>query len=156
MNKSDRLIAMSIVLLGALLGTTVLAQETSTLAMNPAIGGYSPVSYFTENKAELGSYDFAVEHDGRVFFLTSQAQVEIFRKNPDKYRPRHDVCAYSLAFGRIRPLDPTNFKIITGSLLLFHHSDDLDGLQEWNSSKIIEEELLRRADFHVIEINFDP
>ena len=155
MTKSDRLIAMSIVLLGTLFGTTVLAQDTSTLAMSPAIGGYSPVSYFTESKAELGSYDFSVEHNGRVYLLTSQEQVEIFRENPDKYRPRHETCMYSLAFGRIRPLDPTNFKIVGESLLLFHFSNEEDALRVWNASKLGEQELLRRADSNVFLINFD-
>lgn len=139
---------------GALFGTTVLAQDTSTPTVSPAIGGYSPVSYFTKNKAELGSPEFSVEHNGRVYFLTSQEQVEIFAKNPDKYRPRHRACTYSLAFGMVLPLDPTNFKIVGDSLLLFHLSDEKDALLEWNSSELDEEELIRRADANLFLITF--
>ena len=142
------------VLLAALLGTTVLAQDTVAPGVKPAIGGYSPVSYFTQNKAEPGSPEFSVEHDGRVYFLTSQEEVEIFAKNPDKYRPRYRSCPYSLAFGMVLPLDPTNFKIIGDSLLLFHLSEDKDGLQDWNASKISEEELIRRADANLFLITF--
>ena len=141
-------------LLAALFGTTVAAQDTGTAAVEPAIGGYSPVSYFTENKAELGSPEFSVEHEGRVYFLTSQEQVEIFATNPKKYRPRYDLCPYSLALGMVLPLDPTNFKIIGDNLLLFHLSDEKDALQEWEASKISEEELIRRADANLIRIKF--
>ena len=59
---------------------------------------------------------------------------------------RSRSCPYSLAFGKILPLDPTNFKIVGDNLLLFHLSDDENGLQLWNDSKISEDELMRRAD----------
>ncbi len=146
MKRFDRFIVLSAVLLGALFSSSVLAQNAGTHGATPAIGGYSPVSYFTKNIAELGSPEFAVEHDGTVYYLASQEQVEIFAKNPNKYRPRHRSCPYSLAFGKILPLDPTNFKIVGDNLLLFHLSDDENGLQLWNDSKIGEDELMRRAD----------
>ncbi len=87
MKRFDRFIVLSAVLLGALFSSFVLAQNAGTPGAIPAIGGYSPVYYFTKNKAELGSPSFAVEHDGTVYYLASQEQVEIFEKNPDKYRP---------------------------------------------------------------------
>ena len=154
MKRFDRFIVLSAVLLGALFSSSVLAQNAGTLGAAPAIGGYSPVSYFTKNKAELGSPEFAVEHDGTVYYLASQEQVEIFEKNPNKYRPRHQSCSYSLAFGKILPLDPTNFKIVGDNLLLFHLSDDENGLQLWNDSKISEDELMRRAEGHWIRLRF--
>jgi len=146
LKRFDRFIILSAALLGALFSSSVLAQNAAAPGATPAIGGHSPVSYFTKNKAELGSPEFAVEHDGTVYYLMSQEQVEIFEKNPDKYRPRHRSCSYSLALGKILPLDPTNFKIIGDNLLLFHLSDDENGLQLWNDSKISEDELMRRAD----------
>ncbi|MEM1439275.1 MAG: YHS domain-containing (seleno)protein [Pseudomonadota bacterium] len=120
----------------------------------PAIEGYSPVSYFTEYKAERGSPEFAVEHDGSVYYLTSEAQVDLFNANPDKYRPRHKTCPYSLALGMVLPLDPTNFKVIDGYLLLFHRSDEKDALLEWNESELSVEELLRRADANLFLVKF--
>lgn len=112
----------------------------------PAIDGYSPVSYFTKNKAEKGSAEYSVEHKGKLYYLTSAKQVTLFNENPDKYRPRHDVCSYSLAHGGVTPLDPTNYKIVAGTLLMFHKSDEGDGLQQWEQSDLTEEELLKRAD----------
>lgn len=118
------------------------------------IGGYSPVSYFTQNKAELGSADFAVAHDGRVYYLTSQAQVELFQANPDRYRPRYDVCPFSLTTGKRRALDPTNFKVIGDTLLLFHKSPGVDGLAGWNESGLTDQELLDRADNQFVLLRF--
>ena len=133
---------------------TASAQNPSSTS--PAIGGYSPVSYFTENRAERGSAEFAVEHNGSVYFLTSQAQVALFLEAPDKYRPLHKSCPYSLALGMVTPLDPTNFKIVGGSLLLFHKSEEKDALFEWNNDELGEEELLRRANANatLFEVNF--
>ncbi len=118
------------------------------------IGGYSPVSYFTENKAELGSADFAVAHDGRVYYLTSQAQVELFEANPERYRPRYDVCPFSLTTGKRRALDPTNFKVIGDTLLLFHKSPGVDGLAGWNASGLTDQQLLDRADKQFVLLRF--
>ena len=154
MKRFDRFIVLSAALLVALFSSSVLAQNAAGPGATPAIGGYSPVSYFTKNKAELGSPEFAVEHDGTVYYLVSQEQVEIFEKNPNKYRPRHQSCSYSLAFGKILPLDPTNFKIFGDTLLLFHLSDDENGLQLWNDSEISEDELMRRADSNLFRLRF--
>ncbi len=136
----------------------VLASATvgnaETLTGRAAIGGYSPVSYFTENKAEPGDPKFAVTHDGATYFLTSAAQVALFEADPDRYRPRHKSCTYSLAFGMVLPLDPTNFKIIDDTLLLFHRSEEKDALLEWNTSDVDEAELLRRADANLFRLKF--
>lgn len=136
----------------SLFATTVSLADTST--GKPAIGGYSPVSYFTVNRAEIGKPEFKVEHNGQIYFLASAEQVELFSKNPELYRPRHQSCPYSLALGMVLPLDPTNFKIVGDSLLLFHRSEEKDALLEWNASDLSEAELLRRADANVFLIKF--
>lgn len=130
--------------------TPLHAQES----VEPAIAGYSPVSYFTKGAAEKGSPEYAVEHEGEVYFLTSREQMALFAENPEKYRPRHKACPYSLAYGMVLPLDPTNFKIVGDNLLLFHRSEEKDALLEWNESELSEDELLRRADANVFLITF--
>lgn len=112
----------------------------------PEIGGYSPVSYFTEQRAEVGNPEFAVSHQGRVYYLTSQQQVEVFKANPDRYRPRYNLCPFSLVSGRKMAIDPTRFKVIGDSLLLFHRSERMDGLAAWEGSSLTDQELLERAD----------
>ena len=140
------LIALSAVFLGMFFGSPALSQTEAAIPQQPAISGYSPVSYFTENKAELGNMKFAVEHDGSAYYLTSQEQIDLFEESPDMYRPRYKSCPYSLALGKVLPLDPADFKIVGNNLLLFHLSENEDSLKLWNESTISEEELMRRAD----------
>lgn len=100
-----------------------------------AIGGYSPVSYFEKGRAELGSPDHAVEHEGKVYHLASAAQAHAFRENPDKYLPAHGgVCAYGVSIGKTFPVDPTNFKIVDGRLLLFLKNDEVDARELWEKA----------------------
>ena len=154
MKHLDRIVMLSVVLLGMLFSNSALPQTSTTAAAEPAISGYSPVSYFTQDKAELGSPEFAVEHDGSVYYLTSTEQVELFGENPEMYRPRYKSCPYSLALGKVLPLDPTNFKIVGDNLLLFHLSESVDTLKLWNESTISEDELLRRADANLFSKKF--
>lgn len=105
---------------------------TTTTQNEIAIGGYSPVSYFENGKAEIGSPDHAVTHDGKVYHLTSDEQAKRFRANPDKYLPEHDgSCAYGASVGETFPVDPTNFKIVDGRLLLFLKNDEVDARELW-------------------------
>lgn len=141
-------------LMTALMPVSAYAQNTHFDIEQPAIGGYSPVSYFTKNIAERGSAEFAVEHKGSTYYLASAEQVELFTENPAKYRPRYTVCPYSLTLGGAVPLDPTNFKIVGGSLLLFHKTEESDGLQLWNNSPEDEQTLIELADKEYILLRF--
>ncbi len=120
----------------------------------PEIGGYSPVSYFTEQRAELGKAEFAVSHQGRVYYLTSAEQVEVFNTNPDRYQPRYNRCSYSLISGKKMALDPTSFKVVGDTLLLFHQSEGVDGLAAWNNSGLTDSELMSRADKQFVLVRF--
>ncbi len=105
---------------------------TTTTQTEIAIGGYSPVSYFENGRAEVGSPDHAVPHDGKVFHLTSDEQAKTFRANPDKYLPEHGgACAYGASKGETFPVDPTNFKIVDDRLLLFLKNDEVDARELW-------------------------
>jgi len=123
-----------------------LATQVKAEELPVAISGYSVVSYFTEGQAELGSDSFTAVHEGKRYLFTSAEQQAVFESNPEQYRPRYDLCPYSLALGHTLPLDPTNFQIIGGYLLLFHQSDEVDGLAEFKASGLSDEELIRRAD----------
>lgn len=118
------------------------------------IGGYSPVSYFTEQRAELGKREFAVSHQGKVYYLTSAAQVAIFEANPDQYQPRFNLCSYSLISGKKMAIDPTRFKVVGNTLLLFHQSPGVDGLAAWNNSSLSDNQLLDRAEKQFVLLRF--
>ena len=100
-----------------------------------AIEGYSPVSYFTKNKAEKGNPKFAVTHKEKTYHLTSAEQVKVFQADPDKYTPKFgQYCAYSLTLGRRMSIDPTSFKVLGDDLLLYHKSEEADGRAAWEKS----------------------
>ncbi len=112
-----------------------------------AIAGYSPVSYFTKGYAEKGSPDFAVEHDGLTYLLTSAEQAEQFKAAPDKYAPAYGGwCAFGMAVSDKFPVDPTAFKIEDGKLLLFLTNEGVNAVDLWNDGDT--KELTQKADAH--------
>lgn len=112
-----------------------------------AIGGYSPVSYFTRGRAERGSKDFAVEYRGITYRLTSGEQVEMFKADPEKYVPAYGGwCALGMAVQDKFPVDPTAFKIVDDRLMLFLRNTDIDALQLWSQGD--EAEYVDKADAH--------
>jgi YHS domain-containing protein len=139
-------------LISCLIYTNLSAEGTNST--DPAIEGYSPVSYFTKNTAEKGSPDYQVTNNGQVYYLVSAEQVDLFNANPEKYKPRFAAfCPYSLALGKRVPIDPTIFKIVAGNLLLFHKTEDINGLTLWNNADN-EAELLDRANQEFLRIRF--
>jgi len=151
-NLKYSIVRFLLTLISCLIYTNLSAEETKST--DPAIEGYSPVSYFTKGIAEKGSPDYQVINNGQVYYLVSEEQVDLFNANPEKYKPRFaGLCPYSLALGKRVPIDPTNFKIVAGNLLLFHKSEDIDGLTVWNNADN-EEELLYRANQEFLQIRF--
>lgn len=101
-------------------------------AHEPAIGGYSPVSYFEANKPEQGRAEFHADHDGKHYLFTSAAQVATFRANPGKYVPAFGgTCAFGHSIEKEFPVDPTSFKIVDGQLLLFLKNAEVDAKSLW-------------------------
>ena len=137
---------------GAYAAEEEMAQDQAT--QEPSIGGYSPVSYFTEGAAQKGSPEFSVNYDGNLYYLTSAEQVEMFNADPMHYQPRYNVCPYSLTNGMRMSPDPLNFKVVGDNLLLFHSAPGKDGLEGWHSSPLSDEELLKRADSQVTLLKF--
>lgn len=88
-----------------------------------AIAGYSPVSYFQHGKAEKGSSDFRVEHQGIAYYLTDEEQVALFNESPDRYQPAHGGwCTLMLAgSGNRVPANPEVFRVIDDRLFMVFH-----------------------------------
>jgi len=121
---------------------SLLAQHSNN---SLTIQGYSPVSYFEHDRAEKGSPEFSATYNQRTYQFTSAEQLARFEANPQRYEPMFPHhCPYNLALGRQAAIDPKNFKIVNGNLLLFHYSEDMDGLEQWNAHDD-EDELLERA-----------
>ena len=110
-----------------------------------AIQGYDHVAYFTQHKAVKGDKKFAVNASGVIYYLSSQANKDLFLKNPAAYEPQYGGwCAYAMgATGEKVEIDPETFKILNGKLYLFYHSWTNNTLTKWNKD---ENNLKARAD----------
>jgi len=127
-----------------LLVASLVAQDLSAnrkkefnLEKGIAIQGYDPVSYFLANKPVKGSKDLAVFHQGVVYYFSSAANKEEFKKNPSKYEPQYGGwCAYAMgAKGEKVSIDPETFKIVGGKLYLFYNKLFNNTLTDWNKDE---------------------
>jgi len=114
---------------------------------SPALGGFSPISYFGDGEPQPGLPQHAASHDGVTYYFRSATEVQRFREDPESYAPLFPHhCPYNLALGRAAAIDPTNFRIVAGRLLVFHRSEEMDGREEWTRHDAGEQErLLERA-----------
>ena len=86
-----------------------------------ALEGYCPVAYFLADKAIKGSLEYASEYNGVTYYFVSADAKKLFDADPDKYVPAYGGwCAFGMAVQDKFPVDPTNFKIVDGRLLVFH------------------------------------
>lgn len=102
-----------------------------------AIDGYDPVAYFKSSKAIEGKKEFAVNHQGAVYYFSNAENKETFFKNPSVYEPQYGGwCAYAMGKnGEKVNIDPQTFKIINGKLYLFYNRLFNNTLTSWNKDE---------------------
>jgi len=123
------------------------AKDAHVAPNTVALGlrGYSPVSYFTQDKPRFGSPKFQATHAGVTYLFADAKEKAAFVKNPDKYVPAYGGwCAYGMAVEGQFPADPTNYEIVDGRLMVFLKNEEVDTRQAWNEGD--EAELTRKAD----------
>ena len=110
-----------------------------------AIQGYDPVSYFTQKKAVKGKSNIASTYEGVTYNFSSQANKELFEKNPTSYEPQYGGwCSYAMgANGEKVEIDPETFKITDGKLNLFYNAFFNNTLKTWNKDEV---NLKKKAD----------
>ena len=123
-----------IILIGLLLvGVSIQAQQTDYYLKKGYVAeGYDVTEYFN-NKAVEGNKKFTTEYDGVKFKFVSQANLDKFKANPDKYIPQYGgYCAYAVADkGKKVSVDPETFEIRDGKLYLFYNSWGVNTLEKW-------------------------
>ena len=88
-----------------------------------AIGGYDPVAYFPEGggKATKGSKSFEHVHKGVTYRFASRANLERFKKAPDRYEPAHGLwCSWAMTNGEKTEPNPKRFIVKDDRLFLFY------------------------------------
>lgn len=120
-------------------------DEANLAANGLALEGYCPVAYVAVNKPLRGKKEYASTYNGATYyFVSADAQAE-FDRNPDKYVPAYGGwCAYGMAVEQKFPVDPTNFKIVDGRVMLFLKNEEVDALDLWNQGD--EATLVSKAD----------
>ncbi|MBY0574754.1 MAG: YHS domain-containing protein [Undibacterium sp.] len=99
---------------------------TSAFAIDPifstkegAIRGYDPVAYFSKHKAVKGSEKFTTQWQGANWHFSSQANLDAFKSDPEKYAPQYGgYCAYGVSQGYTPEIDPQAFHVREGKLYL--------------------------------------
>jgi YHS domain-containing protein len=137
--KTLFLVAMSIaaVYSGFSQDAKALREKHFNLENGVAISGYDPVAYFTQNKAVKGNKDLAVADNGAVYYFSSAANKEEFKKTPSRYEPQYGGwCAYAMGKeGSKVEIDPGTFKILNGKLYLFYNKFFNNTLKSWNKDE---------------------
>ena len=109
------------------LKNSFFASETDT-----AINGYDSVAYFTQNAPVKGLDANTFEYKGAKWKFASQANLELFKDNPEKYAPQYGgYCAYGVANDNLVKVDPSQFTVFEGKLYLnFDASIQKDWLKD--------------------------
>lgn len=84
-----------------------------------ALRGYDTVSYFTDGKPQLGRVQFAVLHNGAIYWFASEVHRQAFEANPDESLPQYGgFCAYGVTQQTKFDGDPLLWNIYKGNLYL--------------------------------------
>ena len=112
-----------------------------------ALEGYCPVAYFALNKPVIGKPEHASTYNGVTYYFVSSDAKRLFDATPEKYLPAYGGwCALGMVEQDKFPVDPRNFKIVHGKLLLFLKNKNVDALELWNGGN--EQDNLKKANAH--------
>jgi YHS domain-containing protein len=89
-----------------------------------AINGYDTVAYFTVGKPVKGLDALATEWMGAKWKFSTQAHLDLFKGNPEKYAPQYGgYCAFGVADGNLVKVEPDQFTVRDGKLYLNFDAD---------------------------------
>lgn len=129
---STRLMAVFFAALFTFLGSAAAAEPPVNTLKNSlfggrtdtAINGYDTVAYFTDNKPLKGRDNLVTEWMGAKWKFATQANLELFKANPEKYAPQYGgYCAYGITQDALVKIEPEQFTIRDGKLYLNYDAD---------------------------------
>lgn len=92
-----------------------------------ALGGYDPVSYFTEQVPVLGRADHEYYWAGVSWYFASAANRDVFARDPEIYAPQFGgYGTMSMARGYLSEGNPHIFEVIDNRLFLFYSLGNRD------------------------------
>jgi hypothetical protein len=98
--------------------STVNAQKSAVYAPDGiAVNGYDAVAFFTQAKPVKGSADNSFRWDGANWLFSSKADLESFKRSPEKYAPQYGgYCAYGAAQGHKASVQADTWSIVDNKL----------------------------------------
>jgi YHS domain-containing protein len=131
-----------ILLLFSIAPLVVFAQNGEVYTTKEgAIDGYDPVAFFKEQKPMKGNKEFVYDWNGAKWYFSSQANLNEFKANPEKYAPQYGgYCAYGTADGHKAPIKVHTWTVVNDKLY-FNYNQDVKKL--WNKNQ---KELILKAD----------
>ncbi len=109
--------------------------------------GYCPVAYFAVNKPVRGKPQYASTYNDVTYHFVSADAKKAFDGDPNKYIPAFGGwCAFGMAVQDKFPVDPRNFKLVNGRLMVFLRNKNVDALDLWNQGN--EAEQIAKAKAH--------
>ncbi len=145
MKKTFLLVVVALFSIATLAQTSAKRAKEFNLENKVAIQGYDPVAYFAQKKAVKGKSSLSSSYEGVVYYFSSQANKDLFLKNPTTYEPQYGGwCAYAMGENNEKvEINPETFKIIEGKLYLFYNAYFNNTLKSWNKN---ETNLKKKAD----------
>ena len=133
-----------IVFIAAVFSVACASVEKRTFSTDEgAIRGYDPVAYFTEGKPVKGKNSLTVKHGTGVYHFSTQAHLDLFKQDPDKYAPQYGgFCAYAMSKGFDVSSDPSAWTIRNDKLYLNYSK----GVRKTWLKK--PDEYIKKADVH--------
>jgi len=102
---------------GVLGGKTLVLTDKKGVAL----GGYDPVTYFSDGAPKKGDAKIEATFNGALYHFVSQDNRATFEKDPTKYTPAYGgFCGYAASVGKVRPADPLIWSIVDGQLIVQH------------------------------------
>jgi hypothetical protein len=132
LRPSTGMLVLTVLLCTSLSAGVLPAHADSTINTGyfggVAIKGYDPVAYFTENRAMMGSEEYAYDWLGTPWYFVSTEHRDMFISDPVKFAPQYGgYCAGEVVGGSVTvDIDPEAFKIIDGKLYLIYDKVDAE------------------------------
>lgn len=146
MTKTMTLAALA--LAAAISTSTVLAaDEYNTVPGLTAVGaplglhGVDPVAFIEIGNRIEGSAAFTAVHEGVAYYLSSQANLESFKRNPGRYAPQNGgFCTFGVSVGKKFDGNPRYAAVEGGKLYVFLSEDILQAFQKDRAGTIAKAE----------------
>ncbi|MDC1161952.1 YHS domain-containing (seleno)protein [Tenacibaculum sp.] len=124
---------------------SVFSQKSYNIKKGFVANGYDVVSYFS-GKETKGIKKHVTTFDGVQFKFSSEKNLLIFKKSPNKYIPQYGgYCAYAVGLkGEKVSINPKTFEIRDNKLYLFYNSWGTNTLDLWLKEN--PEKLRKQAD----------